>query len=260
MTGYHWRLVRKPQRWWMIQGLPDCMSSSMSVLIVEDDQATAAVLSAVLRREAWEFRLAGQFADAWKLLQEQRFDLLLLDLGLPDGNGTELLRRLRESPANQLPDPAMSVLIITSNAELASRVAGLDLGADGYVTKPFHPDEVAALIRAMRRRQALGNASLLKHQDIVLDRRSHTVVQAGQPVQLSEQEFRVLLALLEARPRVLSRAEILGRQAAADRDGAGVEVHVHHLRRKLGEDLIRTVRGLGYCIQAESGRPAGAGP
>ena len=228
----------------------------MLVLVVEDDPTTAALLSAVMRREGWDYRHANKFSGAWALLQQEQFDLMLLDLNLPDGNGTELLRRLRESPANHLPDPALSVLIITSNAELASRVAGLDLGADGYMTKPFHPDEVAALIRAMRRRTEAGEANHLRHRDIVLDRRARTASQAGQPVPLSEQEFRVLQALLDARPRVLSRAEILGRQAAADRDGAGVEVHVHHLRRKFGEDLIRTVRGLGYCVPAEPGRPS----
>jgi two-component system response regulator QseB len=231
----------------------------MRVLVVEDDQTTAAVLAAVMKREDWPHRLADNLVKAWSLLQEEPFDLLLLDLGLPDGDGTELLRQLRESPPGRLPDSAMSVLIITSNAALTSRVSGLDLGADGYVTKPFHPDEVAALIRALRRRTSLGSVGPLRYGDIAVDRRARVVTQGGAPVPLSEQEFRVLLALMEARPRVLSRAEILGQQGEDDREGNAVEVHVHHLRKKLGESTIRTVRGLGYCMPPDAERPAKAG-
>jgi two-component system response regulator QseB len=230
----------------------------MRVLVVEDDQATSAVLSAVMKRQAWEHRLASSLAAGWELLCEEPFDLLLLDLGLPDGDGTELLRRLRESPAGRLPDAGISVLIITSNAALSSRVTGLDLGADGYVVKPFHPDEVAALIRAVRRRTALGTAGPLRYRDLVVDRRARIVTRGGERVALSEPEFRVFLALLEARPRVLSRAEILGGRGGHDREGNAVEVHVHHLRRKLGESVIRTVRGLGYCVPPDAAGPTPA--
>lgn len=218
------------------------------VLIVEDDPTTAGMLAGLLRREQWGHVTCGELAGAWKALCMQSFDFILLDLSLPDGEGTDLLQKLRRSPAGELPDPKTPVLVISSRSQLQSRLQALDLGADGYVIKPVHLDEVAAVMRALLRRRATLAAGQIVHRDLVVDPASRSVQRAGALVELTEQEFAVLLALLEDRPRVLSRADIQARSGNKVGDGNAVEVHVHHLRRKLGESVIQTVRGVGYRL------------
>lgn len=221
----------------------NCMTR---VLIVEDDPTTASILAGLLRREHWEHTSCDELHGAWQALCAQPFDFVLLDLSLPDGDGTELLQKLRRSPPGGLPDPKTLVLVISSRSQLRTRLDALDLGADGYVIKPAHLDEVAAVIRALLRRRMTVAAGQIVHCDLVIDPGSRSVQRAGTLVELTEQEFAVLLALLEDRPRVLSRADIQARSGNAVGDGNAVEVHVHHLRRKLGEHVIETVRGVGY--------------
>lgn len=223
------------------------------VLIVEDDPTTSAMLVGVVRRQQWEPLASGDLAGGWKNLCSERVDMLLLDLSLPDGEGTDLLRKLRRAPAGELPDPKTPVLVISSRSQLASRLTALDLGADGYVIKPVHLEEVAAVMRALLRRRTTLSAGQIQHRDLVVDPNNRFVQRSGVPVELTEQEFAVLLALLEDRPRTLSRADIQARSGNRVGEGSAVEVHVHHLRRKLGEDLIQTVRGSGYRI---AGGPA----
>ena len=222
------------------------------VLIVEDDPTTAAMLVGVVRRHQWEPLASSDLAGAWDLLCSQKIDVLLLDLQLPDGEGTDLLRKLRRAPAGQLPDAKTPVLVISSRSQLASRLTALDLGADGYVIKPVHLEEVAAVMRALLRRRTTLSAGQIQYRDLVIDPNSRFVQRNGAAVELTEQEFAVLLALLEDRPGVLSRADIQARSGNRVGDGGAVEVHVHHLRRKLGEDLIHTVRGAGYRIGPET--------
>jgi two-component system OmpR family response regulator/two-component system response regulator QseB len=198
---------------------------------------------------------AATLAAGWTALRSEPFDLVLLDLGLPDGDGSTLLARLRAAPADALPDPHTPVLVMTARDEVASRIAALDLGADDYVTKPFDPDELAARMRALRRRAAGRSQALLRHGDLVLDPAARTAVRAGVPVALSGREFAVLQALLEARPRVLSRQQIEAALYNWDSalDSNAIEVHVHHLRKKLGEGVIRTLRGVGYFVPDPGG-------
>ena len=227
----------------------------MRVLVVEDDEGIAQGLRANLRRHGWVAEVIGRVDLAWSALRTEPFDMVLLDLGLADADGTELLRRVRGSAPAVLPDPATPVLIMTARDQVASRIEGLDLGADDYVTKPFDVDELAARMRALRRR-AVGRAqSSLAHADLLIDPAARTVLRAGQPVELSAREFDLLLVLLEASPRVLSRTQIEGKLYNWDSslDSNAIEVHVHRLRRKLGDGLIRTVRGVGYFIPAERG-------
>jgi len=228
-------------------------NGAMRVLVVEDDEAIAWALRSHLQAQGWAVDCAFGIATAWAALAVEKFDMVLLDLGLADGDGTELLRRLRRAPQGRLPDAGMPVLIMTARDQVASRIVGLDLGADDYVTKPFDPDELTARMRALQRRAAGRAQPTLAYGELVIDPAGRTVMRAGRSVELSAREFAVLLALLECRPRVLSRAQIEERLYSFDQalESNAIEVHVHHLRRKLGDALIRTVRGVGYYVPAE---------
>lgn len=222
--------------------------SMTRVLIVEDDPTTSAALAGLVRRHQWEVEACDHLESTWKALRCAHYDFLLLDLSLPDGEGTDLLQKLRRSPTGELPDAKTPVLVISARSQLRSRLTALDLGADGYVIKPVHLEEVGAVMRALLRRRTTLSAGQIVYRDLVLDPNSRYVQRAGVPVELTEQEFAVLLALLEDRPKPLSRADIQARSGNRVGDGGAVEVHVHHLRKKLGEPLIETVRGVGYRI------------
>ena len=217
-------------------------------LIVEDDPTTAAALAGLVRRHQWQAEVREDLASAWNALRELPFDFVLLDLSLPDGEGTDLLQKLRRSPSGELPDAKTPVLVISARSQLRSRLTALDMGSDGYIIKPVHLEEVGAVLRALLRRRTTLSAGQIVHGDIVVDPNSRFVQKGGTPVELTEQEFAVLLALLEDKPKTLSRADIQARSGNRVGDGGAVEVHVHHLRRKLGESLIQTVRGVGYRI------------
>lgn len=225
----------------------------MRVLVVEDDKGIAEGLASHLGRAGHAVDCTPGVAGAWSALASEAYDVVLLDLGLEDGDGTELLRRLRQAPAGRLPDAATPVLIMTARDQVASRIEGLDLGADDYLTKPFDPDELAARMRALARRAAGRAQATLRYGTLEIDPAAHTVRRAGEPVELSAREFSVLMALMEARPRVLSRAQIEAKLYNWDSalESNAIEVHVHRLRRKLGEAIVRTVRGVGYYVPAE---------
>lgn len=227
----------------------------MRVLVVEDDKGIAEGLAAHLARAGHAVDCTPAIATAWRALSSEAYDVVLLDLGLEDGDGTVLLRRLRQAPAGRLPDPATPVLIMTARDQVSARIEGLDLGADDYLTKPFDPDELAARMRALRRRLAGRAQPTIRYGDIVIDPAARTATRAGAPVDLSAREFSVLLALMEARPHVLSRPQIEAKLYNFDNvlESNAIEVHVHRLRRKLGESLVRTVRGVGYYVPAEPG-------
>ena len=226
----------------------------MRVLVVEDDPGIAAGLQSTLMHRGWAADVMPGIAAAWAALRAEPFDVVLLDLGLVDGDGTDLLRQIRQAQTGQLPDPATPVLIITALDNAAARVAALDLGADDYVTKPFDIDEVAARMRALRRRAAGRAEAAVVHGVLKLDPAALTAVYAGRAVELSPREFMVLLALVEASPRVLSRSQIEAKlynwESALDSNA--IEVFVHHLRKKLGDGIIRTVRGVGYFVPKET--------
>jgi two-component system OmpR family response regulator/two-component system response regulator QseB len=152
-----------------------------------------------------------------------------------------------------LPDPATPVLIMTARDEVAARIEGLDQGADDYLTKPFDPDELAARMRVASRRMAGRAQSVLRYGELEIDPAARTVVQGGRPVDLSAREFSVLLALIDARPHVLSRPQIEAKlyNWESTLESNAIEVHIHRLRRKLGEGIVRTVRGVGYYVPAE---------
>ena len=224
----------------------------MRILVVEDDVGIADGLQANLQQRWYAVDWCDTVAHAWAALQAEPFDAVLLDLGLPDGDGGTLLQRLRQASAapGGLPAPDTPVLIMTARDEVQQRIAGLDLGADDYLVKPFDVDELEARLRALLRRAAGRSHPVIRHGALEIDPAAHTVLQAGVPVELSPREFAVLLVLLESRGRVRSRQQLEARlynwQDAIESNA--LEVHIHHLRRKLGSTLIHTMRGVGYFI------------
>ena len=231
----------------------------MRVLIVEDDAGIAGGLAAVLKGAGYAVDHSATVAQAWAALSAEPFDLVLLDLGLPDGDGSQLLQRLRRQPpatAGQvrLPRPDLPVLIMTARDAVHDRIAGLDLGADDYLVKPFDPNELQARMRVALRRSA-GRADPVIHiGELEIDPARRTVTRAGQPVALRAKEWAVLLSLWQARGQVLDRTRLEQALYGFDEglESNALEVHVHHLRRKLGDGLIKTVRGVGYFIPRES--------
>ena len=185
---------------------------------------------------------AGKSAAA--ALATSDFDLVLLDLGLPQRDGLSVLRELRQR-GNATP-----VIILTARDEIQHRVAGLDAGADDYIVKPFDLDEVNARMRSVLRRAAGRGDPAIHHRDLRLDPVTRTVERNGVPVSLSAHEFSVLEALLLRPGAVLSRSQLEDRLYgwSAEIGSNAIEVYIHGLRRKLGSDTIRTVRGVGYFI------------
>lgn len=237
----------------------------MRALVVEDDAGIAAGLSASLRTAGYAVDVCGTLGSAWSALLVEPFDVMLLDLGLPDGEGLDLLARLRgqgERPSSirQWPRPDMPVLIMTARDGVSDRISGLDSGADDYIVKPFDANEVLARLRAMLRRAGGRSRPVIEHGELVVDPAAHTVLRSGEPVALGGKEFALLLTLLQARPQVLSKARLesalYGFGEALESNA--IEVHVHHLRRKLGEHLIKTVRGVGYFVPRDDSAPGGA--
>ena len=224
----------------------------MRILVVEDDVGIADGLQANLQQRGYAVDWCDTVAHAWAALQAEPFDAVLLDLGLPDGDGGTLLQRLRQASAapGGLPAPDTPVLIMTARDEVQQRIAGLDLGADDYLVKPFDVDELEARLRALLRRAAGRSHPVIRHGALEIDPDAQAVLQAGVPVELSPREFAVLLVLLESRGRVQSRPQLEARlydwQDAIESNA--LEVHIHHLRRKLGSTLIHTMRGVGYFI------------
>jgi DNA-binding response OmpR family regulator len=216
----------------------------MRVLLVEDDPQLGDGLTVGLRQLGFAVDWVKDGIAADHALASEDFDLLVLDLGLPRLSGMDLLRRLR-GRGQTLP-----VLILTARDATADKIAGLDSGADDYLVKPVDLDELAARARALTRRAAGRAQPLLRHGDIVVDPASHLVSVGGTTIELSTREFALLHALLENVGRVMSRAQL---EAAIygwrdEPESNALEVHIHHLRRKLGADFIKTLRGVGYVV------------
>lgn len=226
----------------------------MRALVVEDDPGIARGLMVTLGQQGWTVTCVNTLSQAWIALRAEAFDVVLLDLGLPDGDGASLLKQVRRAPKGQQPDPAMPLLVMTARDEVTDRIGVLDLGADDYLTKPFDAGELAARMRAVRRRAAGRSESALRHGQLELDPFARQVRWAGRSVELSTREFDVLLALLEVRPRVLSRQQIESMLYRWDKflESNAIEVYVHRLRKKLGKELIQTVHGVGYFVPDES--------
>jgi two-component system response regulator QseB len=214
------------------------------VLLVEDDEMIAQGLQTALRQAAFAVDWMRDGKSAGTALQTSNFDLVLLDLGLPHRDGIDVLRDLRKR-GNATP-----VIILTARDEIQHRIAGLDAGADDYIVKPFDLDEVTARMRSVLRRAAGRGDPGIQHGDLRLDPVTRRVEREGVPVPLSGHEYAVLEALLQRPGAVLSRTQLEDRLYGWDEQigSNAVEVYVHGLRRKLGSDVIRTLRGVGYFV------------
>ncbi len=216
----------------------------MRILLVEDDPQLGDGLSVGLRQAGFavDWLQDGRAAD--HALQSESFDLVVLDLGLPGIDGMQVLQAARQRGLRA------PVLVLTARDATGDKIAGLDAGADDYLVKPVDLDELAARLRALLRRSAGRAAPVLQRGDLQLDPAARSVSLAGQPIDLPARAFTLLQLLLENAGRVLSRSQIEQSLYGwrEEPDSNALEVHIHHLRKKLGSELIRTLRGVGYTI------------
>jgi len=227
----------------------------MRLLLVEDDPMIGSSLRAALRLEGMAVDWVRDVAAAQATLASERFDLVLLDLGLPPGrtasnltepgtDGLSLLRSLRSR------EDSTPVIVLTARDGPGDRVKGLDAGADDYLVKPFELDELNARIRAVMRRHSGRAQSVLSHRGVTLDPATRQVTRDGQPVLLSAREIAVLEALMTRPGAMLTRAQLEDRLYGwgEEIESNAVSVYIYQLRRKLGPGFIRTMRGLGYSL------------
>jgi two-component system OmpR family response regulator len=218
----------------------------MRVLVVEDDADLARQLRDCLTEAGYAVDLATDGEEGHYLGANEPYDAVVLDLGLPVVDGITVLERWRRE-GRRTP-----VLILTARDRWSEKVAGFDAGADDYVAKPFHMEEVQARLRALLRRAAGHASAELTCGPLVLDTRSARVSVAGRPLRLTAQEYRLLAYLMHHQGKVVSRTELTEHlyDQDFDRDSNIIEVFVGRLRKKLGVDLIETARGLGYRLRA----------
>lgn len=216
----------------------------MRVLLVEDDELLGDGLRAGLIQAGYVVDWLKDGASADQALKTENFDILVLDLGLPKLSGISVLQNLR-SRGSTIP-----VLILTARESVEDRVKGLDSGADDYLTKPVDLDELCARLRALQRRFSLRAEPLLIHNNICLDPAAHSVKVDEEVINVSRREFALLHKLLENAGRVLSREHLTQSLYGwgEDVDSNALEVHIHNLRKKFGQDFIHTIRGIGYMI------------
>jgi two-component system, OmpR family, response regulator QseB len=216
----------------------------MRLLLVEDDTMIGESVRLGLRQDGFVVDWVQDGKAAELALGNEEYALLLLDLGLPKKDGIDVLKSLRKN-SNAIP-----VLILTARDSIADRVQGLDAGADDYLVKPFDLDELAARIRALLRRQSGRSESVVRCGGVVLNPTTHQVFQGEKEIALSAKEFSVLYALIDRPGAILSRVQLEQHLYGWNEEieSNTIEVHIHNLRKKLGSDFIRNVRGVGYMV------------
>lgn len=217
----------------------------MRILLVEDDLLLGEGIRTALRRAGLTVDWLVDGIAARQALCDGGFDLVVLDLGLPRLDGTEVIREVRKHGEH------VPILVLTARDRMAERVQALDSGADDFMGKPFDSAELLARIRALHRRNVGRVDSVIDHGELSLDSARLSVSWHGKQVDLPRREFHLLWVLLENSGRIVSRETLQQRLYGWDEDveSNALDVHIHHLRRKLAPDLIRTVRGVGYMIQ-----------
>ncbi len=217
----------------------------MRVLVVEDEPTLSRQLRRNLEGAGYAVDHAPDGEEGLFLGETENYDAVVLDLGLPEIDGLEVLRRWRAAGRR------MPVLVLTARDSWSDKVTGLDAGADDYLAKPFETEELVARLRALIRR-ASGNASAqLTAGDVTLDTRTGRVTRGGEPVKLTAQEYQLLSYLMHHKGKVVSRTELIEHiyDQDFDRDSNTIEVFITRIRKKLGADLITTIRGLGYSLE-----------
>lgn len=216
----------------------------MRILLVEDDTMLGEALRSALKQEGFTIDWARDVEEAELALAAVEYALLLLDLGLPGRGGLELLEELRRRT-----DP-IPVIILTARDAVPDRIRGLDAGADDYLVKPFDPDELAARIRALQRRNAGRIAPVITHGPLAVNPVTREIYCHGRRVYLSAREYVILSALMERPGALLSRSALEERIYGwgEEVESNAVEVHIHNIRKKIGAEVIRTVRGVGYML------------
>lgn len=219
----------------------------MRLLLVEDDELLGNGIEAGLKQAGYAVDWAKDGRDAQLALDTTQYELLVLDLGLPRVGGMDVLQQLRRKGSD------VPVLLLTARDTVRDRVAGLEAGADDYLVKPFDLAELVARIRALLRRAHGRSVDVIRYGGLVLDPGSMTVQRMDERIQLSARECAILTDLLEHRGTALSRARLEESLYGWNEevDSNAVEVHIHNLRKKLGGELIKTIRGVGYLIQKE---------
>lgn len=220
------------------------------ILMIEDDFMIAESTMTLLKFHQFEVEWVNNGLDGLKQLAQDSFDLILLDLGLPMMDGMQVLKQIRQRVT-------IPVLIISARDQLQNRVDGLNHGADDYLIKPYEFDELVARIHALLRRmggstsQQLGQESnLLRNGDVVLDVEQHIATLKGEQVDLSNREWAILIPLMSHPNKIFSKSNLEDKLYDFDSEvnSNTIEVYVHHIRTKLGKDIIRTIRGLGYRL------------
>jgi two-component system response regulator QseB len=216
----------------------------MRLLLIEDDALIANGVRGGLKLAGYTVDWVQDGHAATLAIANGVYDLLLLDLGLPRKDGIQVLRELRAKGDN------VPVLVLTARDTVPDRVKGLDSGADDYLVKPFDLDELVARVRALLRRRSGRGDPVIRYGPLVLDPAARRAEVEGRALSLSPREFTLLHALLEQAGAVLSREQLEERLYGWDEEVSSnaIEVHLHNLRRKLGANLIRNVRGVGYCV------------
>ncbi len=217
----------------------------MRICLIEDDLELGRALQSVLQQSGYEVVWVRQVADARRCMNQDRFDAMLLDVGLPDGSGLDLLQQFRADKKT------LPILLITARDSMEDRLSGLDLGADAYLVKPFDMSELLARMRAVIRRSNGWNESgelVWKVKDLILDERRMSLTRAGEVIPLSKSEFTLLRTMMRAPDRVLTRRE-LETSVLSHSDGQGLAGHVSNLRKKIGKGYICTVHGIGYMVE-----------
>ena len=216
----------------------------MRILIVEDDQLLAKGLLKTLRHEGYTADHCANGRSALIAIDMAESDLVILDLGLPDMDGINILKHIRKRQA------MLPVLVLTARDSTDDKIKGLDLGADDYLVKPFEVSELLARLRVMTRRNGQFASSQLVIGDVVLNLAANTVAVREEQLELPRKEYMVLKALMENPGRIQSREQLETKlyQWGEEVSSNAVEVHIHHLRKKLPDSFIKTVRGIGYIV------------
>jgi DNA-binding response OmpR family regulator len=217
----------------------------MQILLVEDDHALASALQEALRHQDYAINVVATGEAAIYVIDTDPPDLVILDLGLPDIDGIEVLKRVRKKQQD------LPILLLTARSQVEDKISGLDSGADDYLAKPFELEELFARLRVLARRLNTSKTAEIGIGEVRLDINLKTVSLSGTELELSRKEYMLLKSLMENAGRVQTRHTLESRLYSWGEEVASnaLEVHIHHLRKKLGSDFIKTIRGVGYKVQ-----------